>query len=277
MIQPRCVLTMVFAALTALAVGCGTNDPPEVGTIHGNLITQGTATRPDTGTVQVSLFADWDTTKGLSTYAPGGMPAFFSEYVVQGVTEYRIENITFGEYAAVAASWRDTTRSGAEATTTTGAWGANPAENDTTPAPVVLNENNADLELDIYVDYGRIEPPPTSGSISGTLTLNGTWPAQPVYLVVLDMVGPAPAFPPMGQPVAMAPVSQFSGTTNYTIQAVPFGEHAMVGAYLFTPPSTFTFAGAYGVDLGGGDTTPESVTLSVDQSSLVNVDFIIAP
>jgi hypothetical protein len=276
-------LVRMFAVMLTVITGliviqsCGSTDPPKTGTIQGDFIIKGTAARPDAGTVQVSLFASWDTSKGIDPVASGGMPSFSTDLIAHGVTSYRIENITLGEYSALAASWRDTTRTGLSATSTVGAWGADPALNDTTPAPIVLTEDNADLELDIVINYDLISAPPTSGYITGTVTLNGTWPAESVYIVVLTAVSPGPVFAPMGQPAAMVALPAFTGSTTFTVPNVPFGTYAIVGAYKFAPPSTFIFIGGYGVNVGGGDMTPESVTLSETTIYASNVDFTINP
>jgi len=92
--------------------------------------------------VQVSLFVAWDTTKGLATEAAGGPPSFASAYIAPGTNEYVIENITFGTYAALAASWRDTTMTGAAATTTIGAYGADPQAGDNTPLSITGGETS---------------------------------------------------------------------------------------------------------------------------------------
>ena len=273
LVRKLAIMLMALAGLIVIQ-GCGSTDPPTTGTIHGDFVIKGTAVRPDTGTVQVSLFASWDTTKGLDPVASGEMPSFSTELIPHGVTSYRIENITLGEYSALAASWRDTTRSGLSATSTVGAWGADPAVNDTTPAPVVLTEDNADLELDIVINYDLIAAPPTSGYINGTVTLNGTWPAESVYIVVLTAASPGPVFAPMGPPAAMVAVPEFTGSTTYSVESVPFGTYVIVGAYTY--PS-FTFLGGYGVNVGGGDMTSESVTLSESSNYASNVDFTINP
>ena len=274
----RSLAWCLLAGLAAFT-GCDSTNPPQTGRIHGRII-PGAKARPDTGTVQVSLFVAWDTTKGLATEAAGGPPSFASAYIPPGTNEYVIENITFGTYAALAASWRDTTMTGAAATTTIGAYGADPQAGDNTPLSITLSGSQPDLEIDIPVDYSRakVSTGPT-GSISGTLTLSGTWPTKAVYLVVMpaNKIGPPPAFAAMGQPVTMIALPQFTGSKAYTIPNVPYGQGYAVAAYTFTPPMTLGFIGAYGVDLPT-DATLDSVTVgSGGAIDLRNINFTIRP
>jgi hypothetical protein len=272
---------LVLAAVGALLafVGCDTTSPPKTGRVHGRIIA-GAKARPDTGTVQVSLFAAWDSSKGLATEAAGGPPSFASQYIAPGVIEYIIDNISFGTYNALAASWRDTTLTGAAATTTIGAYGANPQAGDNTPLPIVFSESQPDLEIDIPVDYSRAKVSTgPAGSISGTLTLVGTWPMKSVYVVILpsDRLGPSPGFAAMGQPVVMLGIPQFSGTKTFTVPNVPYAQSYAVAAYTFTPPMTLGFIGAYGVDLPT-DTTIEPVVVGgTGAVDVKNINFTIRP
>ena len=273
-------LAAVAATIVSITLaGCNSTSPPETGTVHGTLILKGSSARPDTGTVQVSLFASWDTTYGLSTHAPGGPPSYATESLPHGEMGYRIENITFGRYEALAVSWRDTTRYGEAATSTIGAYGADPTASDTTPAAIVFSEDDAEYELDLVINYDLIVPPPTSGTISGTLTLNGTWPTGTVYLFVVSQATPGPAFQPMGMPAAMLTVDQFTGTAAYTIENVPFGTYGLVGAYDVTgtyPNLSYRFIGGYGVTNPATD-TPTSVTLSESAAEITGANFTVSP
>ena len=111
--------------------------------------------------------------------------------------------------------------------------------------------------------------PPTTGSVSGTVTYRGTPPGEGRIVIALFSV-----WPPMGPPAHDVELSVLEGTAEYTIPGVSFGTYAVlsvgwrplgqsveqspVGVYGFHPPE---------------DMEPDPVTVSQDNPDLTGVDI----
>jgi hypothetical protein len=164
---------------------------------------------------------------------------------------YRLEEMNFGTYAAIAVSWKDRTD---PRHTILGMYGYSEATGDTLPDPVSLSSEFPDAtDIDILADYGRFSPPATSGTISGTVTFSGTWPSEAVYVVA------SLSWPMMGMPALSDSLSPEH--LEYTIGDLAFGEYKMVG--VFTYPSK-TLLGRW----------PDPVTVSAGQPVVTGIDMV---
>ncbi|MCK5118875.1 MAG: hypothetical protein KAQ78_04785 [Candidatus Latescibacteria bacterium] len=236
------------AAVMLLIVGCGdeSTGPPKTGSVSGKITFVGT--QPDSGSVYINAAA---------LYPIMGPTDYYEELEVapsQTEVTYRLEGMNFGTYAAIAVSWKDRTD---PRHTILGMYGTSEAAGDTLPDPVVLSSEFPDV-TDIYIvaDYGRFAPPAapaTSGTISGTVTLGGTWPSEQVYVVA------SLSWPMMGMPALSEPLSP--DHLDYMIKDLAFGEYNMVG--VFTYPA-MTMLGRW----------PDPVTVSADQPVITEIDVV---
>ncbi len=233
------------AALMLLILGCGNEStgPPPTGSVSGKITFVGT--QPDSGVVYINAAVHYPITGPTDYYE--------TLEVAPSQTEatYRLEGMNFGTYAAIAVSWKDRTD---PLHTILGMYGWNEAEDDSIPDPVVLSSEVPDAtDIDIVANYGRFAPPATSGTISGTVTLGGTWPSEAVYVVA------SLSWPMMGMPALSEPLSP--DHLDYMIKDLAFGEYKMVG--VFTYPS-MTMLGRW----------PDPVTVSAGQPVVTGIDMV---
>lgn len=112
--------------------------------------------------------------------------------------------------------------------------------------------------------------PPTSGSVSGTVTFEGDWPvgkggeAEAVYVCIFTE-WPIGSIPYLSDPL---PAPGADGLIPYTVTDLPLGTYAVVG--MWTYPE-YEFLGAYGYT-GEGD-IPTPITLTEDNPNLTGIDF----
>ena len=113
--------------------------------------------------------------------------------------------------------------------------------------------------------------PPTTGSVSGTVTFTGAWPvdskgeeADAVYVCVFS------EWPIDSVPYLSASLQKpgSDGLIPYTVENIALGTYAVVG--LWTYPQ-YEFMGAYGYT-GEGD-IPTPITLTEENPQLTGIDF----
>lgn len=266
-----------------LMLGCDDDDdngdnPPVTGTLTGSVIFHGDW--PDSGTVQLSIFSNWNDEGAGCTWcatAAGGPPAYHTEasffqdpdpnnLVDPDTVEFEITGITLAEYEVIVTGWRSPTQSGNIECQepVIGMYGANPGTNDTMPDPITFSEGAPTQTIELHTWFDRRLPVPGCddlGRIEGTIDINGDRPASGVAAIITTM--PYTAWMPGG-------IAGYQGRYAITDPAEDYFQFSQAyGSYyvsLWTndmPPNN-RYLGAYGVNTAAGDAMPDMITISED-------------
>ena len=122
------------------------------------------------------------------------------------------------------------------------------------------------------------EMPPTSGTVSGTVTFIGTPPEGNIEIQVSIFSVVDEKGRPTGPPDRHSdPFTQFTGQVQYTISGVPFGTYKLAAVGYENkdnpPGMPETVLGMYGFK-PPDDMTPDSFTIIEDQPDATGIDIV---
>ncbi|MCL4305486.1 hypothetical protein KJZ99_06200 [bacterium] len=262
----RFLLITAGLAIAAVLVlpGCEDDDekqPPSTGTLNGNVIFHGDW--PDSGTVQLSIFENWNN-EGTGCWwcamSAGGPPSYYTHSAhfqdpdptntsPADTLSFDISGITLGSYDVVVIGWRTPTQTGNVECDepVIGMYGAVAGTSDSIPESITFAQNSATQTIEIHVWFDRRLPVAgcnNLGRIEGTVNFSGTWPAAGVAAIITTM--PYTIWEPGG----IAGYRGRSAMTNqnnlYYSFSQPYGTY-FVSFWTNEQPPNNKFLGAYGV------------------------------
>ncbi len=281
--------TIIVGTLLALVFGSCSSDnndnqnPPTAGTLNGQVIFYGEW--PDSGTVQVSVFDNWDVGLANCAWCPdaaNGPPDYYTAALQDpnpnngdgpDTVSFTIEGITLGTYQAVAVGWRAPTQGDIHCDEPViGLFGAEPTGPDTLPNAVVFtaDESTQNVVLHAYLDRVPVPGCDQRGRIEGTLRLSGPWP--PAGLLAMISTYPyTPWNPPLGAPTDYSPQLLEGDTVFYFTP--PFGTYYVSIWDYTTNPAEAKWYGALGVNTEANDSRPDPV--AIDSTSPLAADLYV--
>lgn len=258
-------LSLGTAALALLlALGCG-EDESELATVRGTVTLHGNW--PTDGEIQVSLFSTWHPELAINI-APQGPPDFASEALYTSDTAQQVHVLSFelvdvnpGTYPSLVVGWRNGGQTGVDEPVL-GLFGANLAEGDSLPEPVVLAAGQTlDLEFEGWLD--RIAPPVEldPGVVGGTVEFSDGWPTDYPYVYVVFMSSSDPAVP-SNPGASLQAVTE--ADPDFEIQVgSPVTGHLAVYGFPYGADPWAAFYGGYGWDWNAA--TPALTALSLQE------------
>jgi hypothetical protein len=243
----RITITALAAVLLATAFGCDNVAPPLLGSISGTVTYTGDW--PPAGQdVYVIVASEWPLQSMPILFGPIPEPAGPN-------FDYSATELELRTYAAVALyAYPDFTFMGA--------YGYDEPD-DVNPDPVILTENQPNAT---GIDFDASYEPPDKGSISGTVTFTGQWPADSVYVMAFEK------WPPEKMPTFYAGPFNEADSWDYTVTEVVYGTYNTVGVYTWRGGVDYTMLGAYGYD-PPGDTEPDPVTVDDANPNPTGIDI----
>lgn len=258
------LIALLLAAASMFVVSCEDDDdgdtPPVTGTLRGSAIFHGDW--PDSGTVQLSIFENWNIDAGHCSWcvnAAGGPPAYHTDASFfqdpdpnnnsdADTLTFEITGISLGTYNSIVTGWRAPVVTDIACDEPiVGMYGGNPLANDSLPTAVVFSEGSAvqTITVETYFDYFLPVPGCNDrGRIAGTVNLDGTYPTEGLLVMLTS-------FPVSGwQPVMGAP----SGYDVVTADDNSFQFNPPFGTYYLSlwtnaaPPAPVQWYGSYGID-----------------------------
>jgi hypothetical protein len=263
-----------------LMIGCdeeSNSNPPLTGTLNGTVVFHGDW--PDSGTVQLSIFTNWNN-EGTGCWwcaqSAGGPPAYHTAAAYfqdpdpanqhdADTLSFELDGISLGEYEVVVAGWRAPTPIGNIECDepVIGMYGADPSTTDTIPSSITFTEGNATQNIVLHAYFNRIPDcgPVTSGTISGVVRADNDWPSGGLLAMITT-------FPVSGwNPVMGAPTDYFHmPTANDTTFEFDVG----LGGYYVSiwtnaqPPASVLWFGSYGLNPEQYDARPDIITITED-------------
>lgn len=282
---PAIVLTLGLAL--TLFVSCDSDDDgdsqPTTGTLNGTVIFHGDW--PDSGTVQVSLFENWNN-EGTGCWwcamSAGGPPSYYTESShfqdpdptntsPADTLTFSLNGITLGSYDVCVAGWRSPNQTGNVECDepVIGMYGAEKGTNDTIPAAITFSSNAATQTVEMHVWFQRSLPVAGCndlGRIDGSLNFTGTWPTAGIAAIITTM--PYTVWEPGG-------IAGYRGRSAMTDQNNPnFSFSQAYGTYYVSfwtneqPPNN-KYLGSYGVftnvsPIGPQDAVSDAIAISAD-------------
>lgn len=258
------LIALLLGLATMFAVSCDDDgddsNPPTTGTLRGSVIFHGDW--PDSGTVQLSIFENWNISAGNCSWcvnAAGGPPAyntnasFFQDPDPTNASDadtltFEIAGISLGTYNSIVTGWRAPTVSDIACDEPiVGMYGGNPLANDSLPTAVVFSEGSAvqTITVETYFDYFLPVPGCNDrGRIEGSVRLAGEYPDGGL-LVMLTTFPVSGWNPVMGQPTAYY-IMESAADTNFRFTP-PFGNYYLSVFSAAPPPNPTFWYGSYGI------------------------------
>ncbi len=287
---PAIVLTL--GLVMALFVACDSDDDgdsqPTTGTLNGTVIFHGDW--PDSGTVQVSLFENWNN-EGTGCWwcamSAGGPPSYYTpsshfqdpdptNTSAADTLTFALTGITLGSYDVAVAGWRVPAASQTGNVEcdepVIGMYGAVAGTNDTIPDAITFSSNAATQAVEMHVWFQRTLPVAGCndlGRIDGSINFTGTWPtggSGGIAAIITTM--PYTVWEPGG-------IAGYRGRSAITAQTTPtcsfsppYGSY-YVSFWTNEQPPNNRYLGAYGVftnvsPIGPQDAASDMITLSAD-------------
>lgn len=281
------LIALLLAAATIFVTACEDDDdgdnPPTTGTLNGNVIFHGDW--PDSGTVQLSIFENWNTNCWWCATSAGGPPSYHTNAShfqdpdpanahAADTLSFELSGITLGDYDVVVAGWRKPVSTGNVECDepVIGMLGAVAGTSDTIPESITFSSNAATQTIEMHVWFERRLPVAGCndlGRIDGTINFTGEWPtggSGGIAAIITTM--PYTAWEPGG-------IAGYRGRSAITDQNNPYFSFSQAyGSYYVSfwtneqPPNN-KYLGAYGVvtnALPGGpkDAACDPITISAD-------------
>lgn len=283
------MIALVLALATSFVVSCDDDDdgdkPPVTGTLTGTVIFHGDW--PDSGTVQLSIFENWNISAGNCSWcvnAAGGPPAyhtdanFFQDPDPTNSSDtdtltFEITGITLGTYNSIVTGWRAPTVSDIACDEPiVGMYGGNPLADDSLPTAVTFSEGSATQNITLNTYFDHFLPVPGCGDrgrIEGAVDLQGDFPAGGM-IVMISAFPFTPWIAPMGAPTAYYTIDS-EADLSYRFTP-PFGTYYVSVWSNTPPPGQPAWYGAYNLDtqiitgdLLGTQARPTSFVLDENQ------------
>ena len=281
-----------FFAILALVVfiSCDNDDdgnnPPTTGTLNGQVVFHGDW--PDSGTVQLSIFTNWnneETNCYWCAMSAGGPPAYYthsSHFQDPDPTNqsdadtlsFGIDGITLGDYEVIVAGWRRPTAIGDVECDepVIGMYGADPATGDTIPSSISFTDSNPEQNILFHAYFDRIPDcgDVTSGTISGSVEVDGDWP-EGGFVALLSSELVTGWTPP-----TLAPLGYDYVTTEAenTFEFSPALGNYTVSIWTNTGgPNGSLWCGTYGVNTAAPDydAIPDYITIDEDNPDATGI------
>jgi hypothetical protein len=285
------LIPLLLAGLLPLAllIGCDDDDDATItGTINGTIIFHGDW--PDEGTVQFSLFTNWNnesTGCNWCSQSAGGPPAYFTDASFfqdpdpANVSDadsltFSLSGITLGTYEVGVAGWRRPIGTGDVECDEPilGMHGADPATGDTVPSSLSFADGSSELSIVVHAYFDRIPDcgPVTSGTISGTVIADNDWPDG--GLLAMLTTTPVTGW----QPPIFAPAGYFGmdnpGDNTFEFE-IGLGDY-FVSIWTNTGgPSGSLWYGSYGLNTPAGDIFADMVSISETSPNAENIDVSV--
>ena len=268
-------LLTLFALV--LFISCdddSSSSPPTTGTLNGQVVFHGDW--PDSGTVQLSIFTNWNN-EGTNCYwcamSAGGPPAYYthSNYFQDpdptnlsdaDTLAFEITGISLGDYEVVVAGWRNPTPySDVECDEPViGMYGADPATTDTIPSSISFTDGSPEQTILFHAYFDRIPDcePVTNGTISGTVVTEDAWP-EGGFVALLSTQPVTGWTPPTSAPAGYAYVlTETENTFEFTPALGSYTVSIWYGGH-----GNSQWCGSYGVNTSAPayDAIPDFITL----------------
>lgn len=280
------MIAVLMMLALAFVVSCDDDDDnqPSTGTLTGTVIFHGDW--PDSGTVQLSIFENWNISAGNCSWcvnAAGGPPAYHTDASFfqdpdptnssdADTLTFEITGITLGTYNSIVTGWR-----APEVTDIVcdepiiGMYGGDPLADDSLPTAVTFSEGSATQTITMHTYFDHFLPVPgcdDRGRIEGTISFAGMpWPNESV-LVMLTAVPASPWQPVMQQPVGY----DFPTEADPTFRFLPqFGIYYLSIWTNAQPPSPTKWYGSYGMLIATNDAQPDPIVIDMDDPSSVGL------
>lgn len=241
---------------------------PESGSVSGKVTFQKIDNWPSSSSIAIALSLYWP---------PQGAPAAFTSIsydsliINQNVGSYNyiFENITLNRaYGSIAVSWKDPNDNNSETNQhVLGAYGGSLAAEFWDADSIMLTDDIYEIEnLDFIVDLDLVNETQLAevGSIQGTITFNGSWPDDQVYISLNSLCCPLVSTP--AEFYIITSDQLVNNQIDYIFENIILEEYYIA---VFKQTNWETL-GAY-----PSLENPESISLSAANSNYVAINFSV--